>query len=283
MHDRPEKKSAMSRAPLDAAWAGLLTRLRGLGCMTLGYSGGIDSRFVAYAALRAGVELDLVHVAGPHVALSETRFALEWAASQGLSVRVLHRDPLVLSEVARGARERCRACKKFLFRHIQDGVQGPVCDGSNVSDQAMHRPGLEALRELGVLSPLAESGLAKEDIRVLARREGLVRPDQPSKACLLTRLPYFMSPTSGLLARLAEGEQAVEQALNQTGMAEQPFRLRVLEPGRFELHLGLEHIPQDLARLLEQILLTSGFPCTFVRAVPHLSGYFDAISKARTS
>lgn len=283
MHDRPKKSSPTPGKRLEEAWTGLLARLRSLGGLTLGYSGGIDSRFLALAALRAGVAPDLVHASGPHVPRSETGFALDWATSQGLSVRVLRLDPLALPEVARGDRERCRVCKFFLFRHIQDGARGPVCDGSNASDQALHRPGLAALRELGVLSPLAEAGLAKEDIRVLARWQGLARPEQPSRACLLTRLPYFMPPTKALLARLAAGEEIVERVLGQAGMTELPFRLRVPEPDRFELHLGQEHVPQDLVGTLEQRLMKAGFPCSPVCAVPQLSGYFDAMWKTRKS
>lgn len=277
MRERSKKCCATPGERLDEAWTRLLVRLQRLGDPTLGYSGGIDSRFLALAAQLAGVAPNLVHISGPHVAVSETRFALEWATSQALAVRVLRLDPLTLPEVVRGKRERCLACKTFLFRHIRDGVKGPVCDRSNASDLALYRPGLAVLRELGVLSPLAETGLTKEDIRVLARRQGLVRPDQPSKACLLTRLPYLMPPTLGLLTRLAEGEDVVENALCQAGMAEMPFRLRVLEEDRFELHLGQEYVSQKLVQALEQSLRMAGFPCTPVYAVPHLSGYFDAL------
>lgn len=277
MRERSRKCSFTPEERLDEPWTRLLARLQRLGDLTLGYSGGIDSRFLAHAAQLAGIVPNLVHVSGPHVAVSETRFALDWARSQALAVRVLRLDPLTLPEVARGERERCRACKMFFFRHIQAGANGPVCDGSNASDLALHRPGLAALQELGVFSPLADAGLTKEDIRVLARRQGLARPDQPSKACLLTRLPYLMSPTSGLLARLAEGEEVVENALCQAGMAELPFRLRIFEEARFELHLGQEYVPQDLVQALEQSLRMAGFPCTPVYAVPHLSGYFDAL------
>ena len=137
------------------SWEGLLALLRGLGPMTVALSGGIDSRFLTHAALHAGVPLSLVHVCGPHMAAAETAYALDWAAGVGLGVRVLELDPLGLPEVASGSRERCYACKTLLFREILRVAKGVVCDGSNISDADQFRPGMRALRELGVRSLLA--------------------------------------------------------------------------------------------------------------------------------
>ena len=259
----------------EPAWTALLSRLQSLGPVTVAYSGGIDSRFLAHAALHADVSMELVHVCGPHVAPSETDFALDWAKAQGLAVRLLRLDPLSLPQVASGERERCYACKSFLFRHIVAIARGRVCDGSNASDGAEFRPGRRALVELGILSPLAEAGLTKDTLRSLAARTGLSRPTQQSRACLLTRLPYGHLPDRDLLARLAEGERVVEDALRAAGYAEHPFRLRVCEAGGYELHLGPASPSTTVLRTLEEALHAAGFPCTPVRSMATVSGYFD--------
>lgn len=270
-------------APRDDAarrWDMLLDRLRGLGRLTIAFSGGVDSRFLAHAALRAGTVLELVHVRGPHVAPAETAFALRWSRSLGLEARVLDLDPLALPEVAAGDRERCYACKTFLFRRIADCARGALCDGSNSSDAAQYRPGLRALRELGVLSPLAEAGLAKDDIRGLGRRTGLEWPDQQSRACLLTRLPYGRPPERGLLARLAEGERVVEGILHQAGLTDAPFRLRVSDTDSYELHVAAASLPVHVIEELIGTLRDLGFPSSAVRCMSAVSGYFDTTSHA---
>ncbi len=261
--------------PHAQAWDALLAFMRGLGPLTVACSGGIDSRFLAYATLRAGVSVQLVHVSGPHVPPADTAYALSWAESCGLTAHVLELDPLTLPEVAAGGRDRCYACKSFLFSRITAVASGRVCDGSNASDATEFRPGRRALQELGILSPLAEVGLTKDMIRSLARETGLARPDQRSAACLLTRLPYGLTPDRTLVSRLAAGEWAVEEALRTVGHAEAPFRLRLCETGGFELHLGLRNSSTELLRVLEKALCGAGFPRTPVLCMEGVSGYFD--------
>ena len=259
------------------SWEGLLALLRSLDHMTVALSGGIDSRFLTHAAQRAGVPLSLVHVSGPHVAAAETAYALAWAAGLGLEVRVLELDPLGLPEVASGSRERCYACKTLLFREILRVAKGVVCDGSNISDAGQFRPGMRALRELGVRSPLAEAGLGKDDIRDLAGRTGLAWPGQQSRACLLTRLPYGVPPRAELLDRLADGEAGVEDVLRQAGYGDASFRLRALEGGVMELHLGLASLSDELRELLTVSLRNTGFASTRIRCMSDISGYYDRV------
>jgi uncharacterized protein len=258
-----------------AAWDFLIGRLRETGPVTVAFSGGIDSRFLAHAGLLAGVSVELVHVRGPHVAPEESKYAFGWAASMGLPVKSLLLDPLILPEVAAGSKERCYECKRFLFEQILSVATAPVCDGSNASDARQFRPGRRALRELGIRSPLAEAGLTKDMIRALARKTGLARPEQQARACLLTRLPYGLPPDARLLARLAAGERAVEAALQAAGHEEFPFRLRLGDPGCHELHLGREIRSTRTLCELEEVLLAEGFTRISVRCVSQLSGYFD--------
>jgi uncharacterized protein len=271
-----EMTDGFAGCEMDAdGWGALLHNLRGLGGMTLAFSGGVDSRFLAHAALCAGAPLKLVHVSGPHVAPSDTAYARQSASDWGVPLHVVNLDPLALGEVASGDRQRCYACKFFLFSRIRMMAEGVLCDGSNASDAGRFRPGMRALRELGVRSPLAEAGLDKDAIRTLARRTGLDRPWQPSRACLLTRLPYGMAPSRELLARLAGGEQIVEDVLRDAGYDDIAFRLRVCGENRFELHIGLNSVSRDLADMLRISLHAAGFSSILVRSMDRVSGYFD--------
>ena len=218
-----EEKMNLSLAPYEL----LQSRLRVLdseGGLVIAFSGGLDSRFLAYAALKAGVRPQLYHVSGPHVPSSESMACLRWSAAHGLSLHTLSCNPLLVPEVRKNDRERCYFCKKELFSRLREATEGVICDGTNASDLGQYRPGLRALRELGIYSPLAECGIDKPAIRRLAREQGMDQPDQPSRPCLLTRLDYGLSPTRELLGRLERIEALMAEIL--TGEAAD-FRVRI--------------------------------------------------------
>lgn len=196
--------------------------LGGLPVLSVALSGGVDSRFLVHMAQRAGCRVHVLHAAGPHVAERETRHALHWARARGLGVTVVPFDPLELPPVASGAQDRCYHCKKaMMLALLATATPHPLCDGTNADDLAAHRPGLRALRELGIRSPLAEAGLQKADIRRTGEATGLEDPQQAARPCLLTRLPYGMSPEAGMLRNLARAEAALED------MGLDDFRLRL--------------------------------------------------------
>jgi len=131
-----------------------------------------------------------------------------------------------------------------------------------------------------VRSPLAESGLSKDAIRALGRATGLERPGQQARACLLTRLPYGMAPDRETLARIAGAEAAVEALLtpNQApGMEQDPpqFRLRVLAPGRMELHVQLPELSPALRDALAEAVRSAGLACAAVEAMERIQGFHD--------
>lgn len=189
-------------------------RLRALSPMILAFSGGLDSRFLSFAALRAGCDVLAVHAQGPHILPEESREATAWAMRRGLPLIVLTYDPLTLPAVAAGSRERCYACKQGLLAAVcaLPEMQGrTVCDGSNADDLHAFRPGLRALAEAGVRSPLAEAGLSKALIRARAAALGLDRPEQRARPCLLTRFAYDVAPDAATLLRLAACEVELAQ------------------------------------------------------------------------
>lgn len=249
----------------------LLHRLAPTGALALAYSGGVDSRFLAFAAQQAGLRPVLFHVRGPHMAPEESAYALRWAEARRLSCRVLAFNPLTLPLVAAGDPQRCYACKKALFSRLLTAAGTCICDGSNASDAGEYRPGRRAVRELGILSPLARVGFSKADIRAAAAAMGMDDPDQPSRPCLLTRFPYGMAPTVLLLQRLAATEARVARCVTAAGLRT-AFRLRVLEDGEYVLHVPRLSSPR--LRRLQEALREAGLALR-LEQLDRLSGYFD--------
>ena len=211
----------------------------------LAYSGGLDSRFLAHAAQRFGFEPVLLHIVGPHIPPEETDYARHWAASRELAYEELPADPLDLALVASGDRRRCYACKRNLFSLLKARTDLPLCDGTNASDAGQYRPGIRAVEELGILSPLASAGLTKADIRRLSREAGLFTWDKPAYACLATRIPTGEALTGEALARV----EGAEDALFRLGYTD--FRVRVFHgAARLQLPAGqLERAVRERAAL----------------------------------
>lgn len=267
-----------------AALARLRELLAGLPRLALAFSGGLDSRFLCHLALACGCDVVVLHGAGPHVPPEESAAARDWAAVRGLRLLLVTHDPLALPEVAANSRERCYACKRGLLGAMRGalaaaGEAGRVlCDGGNLDDQSAFRPGLRAVAEARVRSPLAEAGLGKALIRELARETGLDRPDQPARPCLLTRLAYGLRPEAGLLARVAAAEAALaaldaadrEASGEGGGLGE--FRLR-LTPRPL---LQCNRLPARLDGAVAEILAAYGFAPFRVACAASVSGFFDA-------
>lgn len=264
---------------IPAALLKALERASRSGRIALAYSGGLDSRFLAFCAKTAGLAPLLYHVKGPHVAPAETKSALERAEEMGLAVTVVPFDPSVLDLAAAG-RARCYVCKKSLFsavlaRVAADHPELPLCDGTNASDLTVFRPGRRAIEELGVLSPLAEAGIAKADIRRIGAEIGLPAPDQAARPCLLTRFPYGITPPREALDTVARVEAFLETLPEAKGLR---YRLRY-PAGRPEIHFerAAALTPERLERVTER--LRERFPAELkrleARTFETLSGYYD--------
>lgn len=239
-------------------------------------SGGIDSRFLCHAALLRGADVLAVHASGPHIPAAETAWAIAWAKKRGLPLKVIRFDPLASPEVAGNGKERCYHCKKGLVSAISARLAEDsedhrrICDGSNLDDQKTYRPGMAALAEAGVLSPLAEAGFDKEKIRRMAAETGLAYPGQPSRPCLLTRFAYGMTVTPLYLALAGKLEEQIKTALSVLPRPPD-FRLR-FRPNPV-LHLTAPIPGRKLT--LKELLTRNGLPDCAIEVVENLSGYFD--------
>lgn len=177
------------------------------------FSGGVDSACLLWAAAAYGSRTAAYFVKTPFQPAFELEDARETAGRLGAELRVLEADILSVREVAANPTDRCYYCKRALFARIleesaRDGFP-MVLDGCNASDDASDRPGMRALRELGVRSPLRECGIDKAGVRRLARQAGLPVWDKPSYACLATRVPTGQAITRSCLEKVERGEESL--------------------------------------------------------------------------
>jgi uncharacterized protein len=185
----------------------------------LAYSGGVDSSVLLRAASEIlGQNLIAVTAISETYPPAELEPAKRFAASLGVRHRILTTEELVRDEFSRNAPDRCYHCKQELFsklRQIAD-AEGFTCilDGSNIDDLRDYRPGRKAAAEFSVRSPLAEAGIAKQEVRDLARRMGLPMWDKPSLACLSSRIPYGTPITREVLKNI----QAAEDVIRDLGI-----------------------------------------------------------------
>ncbi len=189
--------------------------LSGAGSAVIALSGGTDSTYlVSVAASRAGLKLLAVTVSTPYMFSSEVKDAASFCHEHGVKHREL-KAGIPLSVISNPP-DRCYLCKteimKLITAEAHKGGYAVVFDGTNADDLKEYRPGLRALRESGVRSPLAEAGLTKEEIRQLAREAGLEVSARPSNTCLLTRFPHDRVITPEDLRKAEEAERLVTEA-----------------------------------------------------------------------
>ena len=203
----------------------------------LGFSGGVDSAYLLYAGVRAGADIRPYFIKTAFQPAFELADAKKLAAGLGAEVTVLELAALADPRVAANPADRCYFCKQNLFRTLKERAIAdgyPVLlDGTNASDEAGDRPGMRALTELSVRSPLRECGLTKAEIRARSREAGLFTWDKPAYACLATRVPAGETITADLLARV----EGAEDALFRLGYTD--FRVRVFHSAaRLQLPRG---------------------------------------------
>lgn len=195
--------------------------------VALAFSGGTDSAYLLYAARACGCRVRAYYLHSAFQPAFELRDAKRLAAELATDLVVLEQDILKSPEVSANPAERCYHCKRVLFSSLTAAAAADgfsvLIDGTNASDDPGDRPGMRALRELSVLSPLALCGIGKPEVRSLSREAGLFTWDKPAYACLATRVPAGTPLTAALLRKVEESENALF-ALGFTD-----FRVRVLD------------------------------------------------------
>lgn len=216
--------------------------------VALAFSGGVDSAYLLYAAMKAGAVVKAYYVKTAFQPEFELADAKRLAQELGARMEILTADPLTDPVVAGNPKDRCYYCKKVIFSTILEAARrdgfDTILDGTNASDDAADRPGMKALGEMRVLSPLRLCGLTKEQIREASRRAGLFTWDKPAYACLATRIPTG-TPITGEILEVTE---TAERTLAAMGFRD--FRVRWLNGGA-KLQFTREQLPLALEKRQE--------------------------------
>jgi uncharacterized protein len=193
----------------------LKTILKSYRSVVIAFSGGTDSTFLLHCATQIpNLRLIAVTVKTPYIPDWEMNEAVDFCKNNNIDHKLIK---LPFPELIRNNPvERCYLCKKSLFAKIisfaNENNFEYVADGTNADDTGDFRPGLKALAELSVKSPLLESELSKIEIRELSEKEGLPTWSKPPYACLLTRIPYNSSVNEEILNKIEEAEIFIKEA-----------------------------------------------------------------------
>ena len=197
---------------IEAKLARLRTLLRETGGIAIAFSSGVDSTFLLKVAHEELGEKAIAVTARSHsFPKREQDEAAAFCAREGIRQVVVESEELAIPGFRQNPTNRCYLCKKELFTKILEIARteglSAVAEGSNADDLGDYRPGLQAVQELGIRSPLREAELTKDDIRALSRRMGLPTWNKPSFACLASRFPYGEEITEERLGRVERAEQ----------------------------------------------------------------------------
>lgn len=191
-------------------YRGLMNHLKSLESCLIAFSGGLDSAFLLWAARESLHDLvTAVTISTPYMASWEISEAVEIAEKMGVRHKVITL-PLI-DDIRFNPEDRCYRCKGRLFGLLKEkafkcGIHH-VLDGTNADDLNDYRPGMRALRELDIVSPLLLQGITKEDIREFSRQAGIENWQKPPYACLLSRIPYGSEITLPELERIEKSER----------------------------------------------------------------------------
>lgn len=220
------------------------------GSVAIAFSGGVDSTFlvkIAHEVLgNKALAITLVSNSFP---ARERNAATEFCKNQGISQIEINYNELEIPGFAENSADRCYICKKALFKMIQKEAEkqgiSVVCEGSNMDDTGDYRPGMRAIKEMGIESPLQFAGLTKQEIRNISKDYNLPTWDKPSLACLATRFVYGETITSEKLIMVGKAEQF----LVDSGFTQMRVRLHG-NLARIEL------LPEDFNRFMDEKIRT---------------------------
>lgn len=209
------------------------------------FSGGTDSALVLWAAKQYGCDVRSYYVKTAFQPAFELEDAEKLTAQLGVPMMVVEKDILSVPEAAANGPGRCYYCKRALFTALWEAARrdgyAVLLDGTNASDDAGDRPGMQALRELEVRSPLRECGMTKAEVRQMSRESGLFTWDKPAYACLATRIPTGTAIHAADLERVERAEGAL------AALGFRDFRVRLLDG-----NARIQVTEKQLALALEQ-------------------------------
>lgn len=196
--------------------AALLDLLAAWPAVIIAYSGGVDSSYLAWAATHVlGRQALCITADSPSYPERHRALALRIAADFAFHHEIIRTNEMASPDYRANPANRCYFCKHELYTHLSQiarerGIP-TIADGSNADDRGDYRPGRQAAREFGVVSPLDAVGMTKAEIRELSHRAGLPTWDEPASACLSSRIPYFSEVTESKLRMIEQAEAVLRE------------------------------------------------------------------------
>lgn len=208
--------------------------------IAIAFSGGTDSAYLLYQAKKYAKKVTAYYIATAFQPEFEKQDAISFCRTYDIPLTILEYDILQHEEIISNPSNRCYYCKKAIMKQLliaarHDGYT-ILADGTNASDDVQDRPGMQALQELQVLSPLRLCGITKEQLRNESKKFGLFTAEKPAYACLATRIP----PNTAITYEQLHLVESTEQKLSQMGFTD--FRARLL-PNAVKLQVKEEQLP----------------------------------------
>ena len=232
----------------------------------LAFSGGTDYAFLMWAAKHYGCDLKAYYVNTAFQPEFELEDARRLSEELSVPMKIVEKDILAVPEAAENGPRRCYYCKQAIFTALWEAARADgytvLLDGTNASDDAADRPGMQALRELSVRSPLRECGITKPEIRRLSQEAGLFTWEKPAYACLATRIPAGTRIVDEDLKRVESAENML------AGLGFRDFRVRMYHGGA-RLQVTEEQLALAMEKRLEIVSgLRELFPAVMLDMEP---------------
>lgn len=211
-------------------------------CIGLAFSGGIDSTVLLY--LCKDMDITAVTFASVFQTSEEIDCTKELCQRYNVKHKIINLNPLENESILYNPKDRCYHCKKAFFtKIIEFANERWVIDGTNFDDLSSYRPGLKALKELGVISPLAKFEITKQEIRQFAQSAGIKIFDKPSAPCIATRFPYGIKLNENDIEKVKKAEEILRKygfVDNRARLHDDILRVEIPKSD-FNSYINLEH------------------------------------------